>query len=140
MYDIIFEVKYNSIENELLQKIKNGEKEYSIEDVLDICGELYCYEFLSVFKCDTFEDKKINDIMKDLWEKFKNEHTILIMMDKMKHKNYYHMDIDKYILFTSLFSFDTFYIIHFYIRDFLNGNLDEKKREKYIKEIESKLK
>ena len=43
MYDINFELKYYSIEKDLLEKIKNGEKDYFIEDINDICDELYCF-------------------------------------------------------------------------------------------------
>ena len=140
MYDINFELKYYSIEKDLLEKIENGEKEYYIDDVQDICDELYSFEFLSAFKCETFEDENINNTINELWENLKNDTTIMIMMEKIKNKNYNNMDIDKKILFISLFSYDTFYIIHFYIRNFFNGNLDEEKRENYLKEMELKLK
>ena len=62
------------------------------------------------------------------------------IIEKIKNKNYNNMDIDKKILFMSLFSYDTFYIIHYFIRDFLNSVLDKEKREHYIKELELKLK
>lgn len=148
-YDINFELRYHSIEKELLDKINNGEKEYSIEDVHDICDELYCYEFLCVFKCDVFEDKRINNKINELWKKLKNDITIKNMLEILNKKKYNTNNLfnyldnyldDNLLLFITLFSYDTFYIIHFFIRDFLNCSLDDEKRENYLKELNIKLK
>ena len=49
MYNIDFCVKYKSIEDDLLEKIRNGEQDYTQKDVSEICDELYRHELFSHF-------------------------------------------------------------------------------------------
>ena len=96
MYNINFDVKYNSIENELLEKIKLGETDYSKEDIQIICEKLYNDEFTSVFFSENIFDDKIDDgikyIMEEMIKNIKfvsllNEIKGLLMFDQASDKN-----------------------------------------------------
>lgn len=93
MYNIQFAVKYNDIETELLDKLKNKHEidvanidantnantntntnydeeveEYTSQDVIDICEKLYKDELLSVFNVDDIEDNRILLTIKDIFK------------------------------------------------------------------------
>ena len=93
MYNIQFSVKYNDIETELLEKLKNKHEmdvantntdtntdtnantnydeeveEYTSQDVIDICEKLYKDELLSVFNADNITDDIILLTIKDIFK------------------------------------------------------------------------
>ena len=68
MYDTAFIVKYKSIEEELLEKVKNGEQDYSEDDIYTICNELYKHELLSVFQVENITDPKVEQSIIEIWE------------------------------------------------------------------------
>ena len=70
MYNTKFQVKYYNIEKELLSNINLVEEyqyQYSPQDVLDICNKLYRDELLSVFDLEFFEDDKMNEMIKNVY-------------------------------------------------------------------------
>ena len=69
MYNTQFDVKYNEIETELIEKLNNTETtEYNLEDVSDICSKLYRDELMTVFDVNFILDDKIDKGMKNIYE------------------------------------------------------------------------
>jgi hypothetical protein len=129
MYNLDFIVKYKQIEEDLIKKIDAGENEYSREDVYSICDELYRNELIAVFYGKKFEEKKINRSIDDLWNKLKEYPDLLTVFNFYKtHTN--SSDKDVYI-FTEMFSYHLFYLIHPFIKE-LFRNTDKEQIENYI--------
>ena len=69
MYNTQFNVKYNDIETELIEKLNNTETtEYNLEDVSDICSKLYRDELMTVFDVNFILDDRIDKGMKNIYE------------------------------------------------------------------------
>ena len=69
MYNTQFDVKYNDIETELIEKLNNMETtEYNLEDVSDICSKLYRDELMTVFDVNFILDDRIDKGMKNVCE------------------------------------------------------------------------
>lgn len=122
MYNINFIVKYKQIEEELLEKIKKGDQVYSEEDVLDICQELYRHEILSVFNSDNIEDPKIHDISIQVWRKMKDYPPFLNIFEKYREKMIFPVYGNDVMFFIGIFNYNTFYILHQCICQYLNTN------------------
>lgn len=75
MYNTQFDVKYNDIETELIEKLNNKETtNYNLEDVSDICSKLYRDELMSVFDVHFILDDKLDQGMKNIYKiMIKNE-------------------------------------------------------------------
>ena len=133
MYNTKFQVKYYNIEKELLSKINLDEEyqsQYSHQDVLDICNKLYRDELLSVFELEYFEDDKMNEMIKNVYNalminlEFKKIIDEMLQfcfkdffLDKMEDiplnlKKEREDSIKKQIILTTLFSQHLFYITH----------------------------
>jgi hypothetical protein len=125
MYNTQFKVKYNDIENELLDKMNNEKKEeeYTKQDVLDICSKLYRDELLSVFGAEDLMDDNFDSGMKYVYEiMIQNEcfKQIICNMEKFYTKELYknkeltveQNDCLKQIILISLFSQHIFHITH----------------------------
>ena len=135
MYNINFDVKYNLIENELLEKIKLGETDYSKEDIQIICEKLYNDEFNSVFFSENIFDDKIDDgikyIMEEMIKNFEfvsllNEIKGLLMFDQASDKNNTYDYNSNYIIILATLSYPVFHIMHNCIKQQLtNKNIDE---------------
>ena len=125
MYNLDFIVKYKSIEEDLIKKIEEGENMYSKEDVYTICEELYRHELLSVLYVDHLDDIKLNTSITDTWKKIKNNSHFLTIFELYKKKIYinYHLIEDEYI-FTEMFNYHLFYLIHPIIRNILQNTED----------------
>jgi len=131
MYNTKFEVKYNTIENELIYKLKNKtpqeyaddeyeyEYEYSYDDIIDICDKLYRDELLSVFGAENLTDDKIykgmiyvydimmtNNKFKEIVNVIYNQFMEDAELTSEKHENHQQL-----ILFF-LFSKHLFHITH----------------------------
>ena len=144
MYNTIFNVKYNDIQQELIYKLKNKtpedykensdeEYEYSTDDVLDICKKLYIDELLSVFYLEDLDSEKINEGMKYIYDimmtntKFKQ---IITDMEEICFTKFIKNDEEKEsirkLILISLFSQDLFYILHKCICQQMEvGNIDD---------------
>jgi hypothetical protein len=76
MYNTQFDVKYNDIETELIEKFNNNKEttNYNLEDVSDICSKLYRDELMSVFDVHFILDDKLDQGMKNIYKiMIKNE-------------------------------------------------------------------
>jgi len=130
MYNTKFQVKYYNIEKELLSKINVVQYQYSHQDVLDICNKLYRDELLSVFELEFFEDDKMNEMIKNVYNilminvEFKKIIDEMLQfcfkdffLDKIEDiplnlKQENEESIKKQIILTTLFSQHLFYITH----------------------------
>ena len=138
MYNTQFKVKYNDIEQELMNKLKNktseeykentddpevNEHEYSSQDVLDICNKLYRDELLSVFGAKDLMDDKIDKGINYVYdiiitnEKFKKlicdmEKIYIDEFYKNEELNFEKQDCVKQLVLISLFSQYLFHITH----------------------------
>jgi hypothetical protein len=116
-YDTEFIVKYYDIKKELEGK-KNDSKEYTEDDIVLVIDELYRHELLSVFRSEDICDEKIFSTMIVLWDSLREYPPFLEFFNFFRKKvNDNSMDNDEF--FTSLFCFDTFYIFHKCICEFL---------------------
>jgi hypothetical protein len=113
-YDIEVIVKYKSIEDELLEKIKNNDNEtndlgYTIEDVLQITDDLYKHELLIVFQVDTITNKKIQDTLSQIFLEIQNYPNFIKVIEKYKEKMNI-MDLEQ--TFVLMFNYSLFAYIH----------------------------
>jgi hypothetical protein len=136
LYNYSFDVKYKSIENELKEK-HDENSEYTIENVENICNELYQQELLNAFGFDDeseWEDnsERQEQMYDELWEVFSAYDSFHSFLQKFKEKyketleciNIYVEDEDKnedekfnkYVL-PLLFSYETFHSFHKCIKD-----------------------
>ena len=133
MYNTQFDVKYNDIETELIEKLNNTETtEYNLEDVSDICSKLYRDELMTVFDVHYILDDRIDKGMKNVYEiMMANEKFLKIAYDVeetylqefIQSQNKGEADKPeaaeadqekrfKQLLLMILFSQDIFYIMH----------------------------
>lgn len=116
-YDTEVNVKYKEIEEELLEKIKQekinqenvNDLGYTEEDVSEICNELYKHELLLVFKVDDISNKKVGQIITDLWEKVNANSKFLDVIKVYKNK-LIQMDLEQ--TFTLMFNYGLFSSLH----------------------------
>lgn len=164
-YNVNFEVKYNKIKEELLNKLKNGEtnlsdeEKYSEEDVETICQKLYLDEYSSAFYSKDFLDSKIDVgsrkvfklLMKnEQFEMYINKLTILYTcnqlasegqhINEMNDETYDELknELDenmKYFSFLSLFDVKLFYLTHQFICHYIKNNEIEQNLFQQIKEL-----
>jgi hypothetical protein len=119
-YNTDFLVKYHDIKEELLEKKRLETEEYTDEELNLVIDELYRHELLSVFRSEDICDKKIVTIMNQLWlslEKYEPFNEIILLF---KERKICDSNIDLDYVFTSLFSYDTFYLLHKCICEFLS--------------------
>jgi hypothetical protein len=164
MYNTNFIVKYQTIENELLEKIKNHENKdnenneefYSSDDVLNICSKLYQDELLSVFNAENIYDSKIQNAMQSVISilnkniEFKEIMFIAtdfmksIFIDENSSTNLIKVENIQYLITTFLFSQQLFHITHQCICQQMNTNniddeLLEGLKEKTIELLKEKF-
>ena len=142
MYNTQFDVKYNYIETELIEKLNNKETtDYNLEDVSDICSKLYRDELMTVFDVHFILDDKLDQGMKNIYkimiknEKFKQitddlinayllefiqtkergeeeEGEDEILTQKQEVKNFEQLQQVRQLVLLILFSQNIFYITH----------------------------
>ena len=135
-YDTTFDVKYNDIREELLEKVRRGGVEYSTEDVENICEELYRHELLSVFKATDINDDAINLAITDIFSRIITnilfKQTFEVIVTRFCKLNIDYDELSSRIhgassettpqrnldlmVFSSLFTHKTFHITHKCIR------------------------
>ena len=117
MYNTQFNVKYNDIETELVEKLNNMETtEYNLEDVSDICSKLYRDELMTVFDVNFILDDRIDKGMKNVYEIMMANSNFKQLAYDLKD-NYFqeiiqHQGEEDQVLLMILFSQDIFYIMH----------------------------
>ncbi len=125
-YDINYNVKYKSIEIELIEKINTPDfnENYSEEDVYCICEKLYRDEFLSVFCVDNIFDEKIDNEMNIIFNKLNNieEYNEIIGENQL-----------------IIFSYDLFHIGHKLICEVMTTNKISNELLNELKEAVQKL-
>lgn len=112
-YDTHFVVKYKDIELDL-----EATSHSSKEDQETILDELYRHEILSVFQIGTMDDIKIDDTLLGLYEKIKTYAPFVELFMQYK-KKIFTEGFDDIVVFSSLFSYDTLYLIHPCMCEFL---------------------
>jgi hypothetical protein len=153
MYNTNFKVKYNDIENELLNKFKMNpepETEFSEEDVLDVCDKLYRDELMSVFYIDDDVYENIDIGINYILEKLIENNDFKNMLETLKTTYFLNEHIAKDELseedliiskrhaleyvFLFLFSKPLFYLTHKCICQHLTSNTIENDILKDLKE------
>jgi len=112
MYNTQFIVKYKNIEEELILKFCKDlgiPLEYSKQDVYDICEGLYQHELLSVFNVNNIDDVSTSESILNIWLKIKENNDFMEIFEIYKQKN---EGLSDDILFTTMFNYDSFFIIH----------------------------
>ena len=115
MYNTQFNVKYNDIETELIEKLNNTETtEYNLEDVSDICSKLYRDELMTVFDVNFILDDKIDQGMKNIYEIMMANSNFRQLAYDLEDTYFeeYQADQARQLLLMILFSQDIFYIMH----------------------------
>lgn len=141
-YNTNFKVKYQHIEDELLEKCRTDlECGYNVADILDICHKLYRDELLSVFNIDNMLVEDVNQQLSDGVERLipvlsTNQKFMEIMEDiiQCNLKQLQNTDDNektydcKYLfqtMFINLFSQDMFYLTHTCICQHINSGVIE---------------
>ena len=112
MYNIDFCVKYKTIEEELLEKIKNGEKDYCENDVFDICNELYRYELLSVFQVENLDNPLLEKNISEVWNIVKQNMDFMKIVETYRERIPLCSDLVDDKDFIGLLNYDTFFLVH----------------------------
>jgi hypothetical protein len=134
IYNTDFKVKYYQIKQDLLNKIYNGESEYTTEDVDDVCSKLFVDELTNVFYADSIFDEKIDIGSRYIFEQLNLNDKFVSLLNEVCHKNIENYDNDlqeekigyHIILMCCLFSKEMFYITHEIVcQQLTNGKIDE---------------
>lgn len=159
MYNTNFVVKYQTIENELLEKIKNHENKenetdeefYSSQDVLNICSKLYQDELLNVFYAENICDSKIENGMQSVISILNQNNLfkeiMFVATDFMKHifidenssTNLINVENIQYLITTFLFSQQLFHGTHQCICQQIHTNKIDDELLEWLKEEMIKL-
>lgn len=89
--------------------------------------DMYRAQFLQAFQLQSWEDDKINNTTKELYEKIKESHDLDDILDKIRESDKFSQFIsfvgnENYDLFRMLFMFDLFDLAHNCFRDLLMNN------------------
>ena len=117
MYNIEFVSKYKIIEQEYI--LKN----YEAEEVEMLCDELYRCELLKIFNMLDLDLVKMNSILDGVWERLKEYIPFYNCVQSFKSKCIFDDDI---LAFTKLFNYDSLFMVHACISDFLKSNTIER--------------
>jgi hypothetical protein len=140
-YNINFEVKYNTIQEDLLEKIElNTKNEYNQDDIFSICTNLYQHELIQVFYASSLLDDKIDKGIQKVYNNCLSTYKPFIeILDNSKkylftsnsdNNNSYLTPLQKenfeknslYFLFLMLFSENIFYLTHQCICQIIKNN------------------
>jgi len=114
MYNFEFVSKYKQIEQEYI------EKKYEEKEVEMLCDELYRCELLQIFNMLDLELPKMNEVLDNVWDQLKGYSPFYKCVQTFKSKCIFDDDI---LAFTMLFNYDSLYIVHACISDFLKCNI-----------------
>jgi hypothetical protein len=133
MYNTNFQVKYKTIEDELISKINNNDEnenddedsfededeDYSKQDVLDICDKLYKDELASAFFAENIFDPKLEKGIEELLIIMKLNPDFKQLLHDIKPDTFEQISNNnifkkntEFLVFAMLFSQELFYITH----------------------------
>jgi len=137
MYNTDFIVKYRDIQDELFEKIKYGENEYSEEEVFSICEELYRHELLSVFNIKNVNDITLDTKIHDLWISLrKNNQFMRLFLFYKDNTPFSLLCANDDVLFAGMFQYELFILTHKCICEiFTKNSIDEVLFSEFIKQI-----
>ena len=116
MYNFEFVSQYKKIEQEYISN------NYEAEEVEMLCDELYRCELFKIFNMLDLDLPKMNLILDNLWEHLKGYTPFYECVQSFKKKCIFDDDI---IAFSMLFNYDSLFIVHACISDFLKSNTIE---------------
>jgi len=138
LYNTNFNVKYHQILCELTENYNksintpnqehNSDEYYTHDDIEMVCNKLYRDEFCSVFYSDNPFDDKIDSGIHTLREKMNTHENFSNMMKEIKNtlsennQTTCQEEDNNYIIFLSLFSYNTFYLMHKIVCQFISNN------------------
>lgn len=129
MYDLELEIKYKGIEEELLDKLNNSNRNnskedlgYSKDDVLNICEELYKHELLLAFGVKDISNPDIKENINTIWTKILLFPSFLNVINNYQNKMTL---MDQEQTFVLMFNYDIFHILHRCIVSMYNNNIEE---------------
>ena len=138
-YNVDFNIQYNMIEQDLLENIKKGEREYNVDEVKIMCEYLYRVELLNILNLDNIDDVEHSNTMHDLWDIFKKQQDvedILKCYQTCLTGTYCISHNEQY--FYTLFNFELLPFTHECISSFLkngNGKIDIPAKIRLIEQI-----
>lgn len=136
MYDINFIVKYKTIEEELLQKIEEGEKDYTKEDVLLIVENLYQHEILCVLQIND-NDTSFGTITAEILPKMKENLAFQEVLHNYKSKLPLVFGDNDDLCFAGMFCYNLFHVLHQCIcQQLLTNKIDERVIDLFNKQIQ----
>lgn len=126
MYNTNLQVKYKTIENELKENLKKNESAvsdfYDVSDIEDICEQLFRKELLDAFGVESIEDENVSKEIDWLYNKVSLDEEFInfLIFYKTTKMGLSFLPLD--VIFTSMFNYDTFFILHLCIKDIVEGN------------------
>lgn len=120
VYNTDFIVKYHNIKEELLEKNRLKTEEYTDDELNLVIDELYRHELLSVFYCEDICDEKIVDAMDCIWKDLQTYHPFQEIFLLFKERKFPEERIHDQVVFTAFFCYDTFFLFHQCICEFLS--------------------
>lgn len=115
-----------------------------IKEDKDLSDDLYRSQFLQVFNLDKWDDNKIDEYTKNIYEKYNLETNFREIFDVIKKEKtifsqymlFYSEDSSFFDFFRLLFCYETFYLLHKFICDLENNKIDNiQLKKKIIKNI-----
>lgn len=133
-YNYNVQIQYNVVEQELIEKINLGEKDYSKENVEEICNELYKIDLLKVFKLEKYEEVQISNLINKQWVMHKNNKQLIQILDCIKQKIFsLNKEISYDCVFIYLFSYDFLPLGHILLQQL------QEKNDQTINEIKNRI-
>lgn len=133
-YNYNVQIQYNVVEQELIEKINLGEKDYSKENVEEICNELYKIDLLKVFKLEKYEEVQISNLINKQWVMHKNNKQLIEILDCIKQKIFsLNKEISYDCVFIYLLSYDFLPLGHILLQQL------QEKNDQTINEIKNRI-
>jgi hypothetical protein len=111
-----------------------------IKEDNELPDDLYRSQFLQAFNLDKWDDNKIDEYTKNIYEKYNLENKFREIFDVIKKEKtifsqymlFYSEDSSLFDYFRLLFCYETFYLLHKFICELENKKIDNIKLKKDI--------
>lgn len=121
MYNTDFVCKYFIYDNNLKKTMTNYEDDKSVEEDLDLAEEKYRIEFLEIFGAKDICDDSVNDTIRDIYQKLKENQSMNEIFIKLAEK-FFTQNPELGLIVG--FCYDYLFLMHPCICDFLeNGKI-----------------